>query len=219
MEILKVAAKERAGLGKSYVRKLRSQGWIPAAYYGHAMETRHIEINVREFGAILRSGKVNHLIDLQFAGESGESLAVVKEVQHDVLTPGHLLHVDFLHVAMGEKVTVECPVEIVGTPVGVKDEGGVMEQPTRSLTVECLPGNMPEHISVDVSELHIGDSVHAEDVSAPEGVTITTNPSEVIVAVHHAAKEEAAPEAGEAAAEGEGAEGAQGAAEEEAAAE
>lgn len=198
MEILKVTAKERKGLGKTYVRKLRNQGWIPAAYYGHGMETRHIEINVREFGAIIRSGKANHLINLQFAGDSGDAMAVVKEIQHDVLTPGHLLHVDFLHVAMDEKVTVECSIEIVGTPVGVKDEGGVFEHPARVVTVECLPMSMPEKITVDVSALHIGDSLHVEDLVAPEGVTITASPMDVVAAVHHPAKEaEAAVEVAE----------------------
>jgi large subunit ribosomal protein L25 len=175
------------------------------------MGSQSIEVDAREFGAMVRARQTTHLIDLGIDGGDGGSVAIVKEIQRDVLKPGHLLHVDFQHVDMNKKVTVQVPIEIVGVPVGVKEEGGILEHHVRHLTVECMPLKMPEHIRVDVSGLKMGEAIHISDLSVTAELEIKGSPEEVLASVQHPAKE---PEPEEmVAAEGEAAEGAGGEAE------
>ncbi len=118
MDIIKLTARPRDGLGKSYTRKARAQGWIPAIYYGHNFEPVKIEVNHREFSAIVRSRKQNHLIDLGIGKSTEDSIAVIREVQKHVLKDSNFFHIDFLHVAMNEKVVVDCRIEISGVAIG-----------------------------------------------------------------------------------------------------
>jgi large subunit ribosomal protein L25 len=215
LNVVKLKTRPRQGKGKSYTRKIRRQGWIPGIYYGHNMEARCIEVDCKDFGALVRGGKTTHLIDLGLSEAEGESVAIIKEIQRDVLLPGHIEHIDFQHTAMNEEVTVECPVEIVGEAIGVKEEEGVLSRPVHHLTIHCLALNIPERISVDVSGLHVGEAIHVRDLKVAD-VTIRNSPDEVVASVTHATKIEepvVAPEAE--AAEGEAVEGE--AAEEEAA--
>ncbi len=182
MDVIKLNARERAKTGKSYTRKARASGWIPAVYYGHNEPVKHIEVNARDFGALIRAKQTTHLIDLGFE-ENG--VAIIKEIQKDVIKQGVYKHVDFQHVSMSERVTVDVPLEITGTAIGVKDEDGLLEHPVRSVSVECLPGNIPEKISIDVSELHVGDSIHVKDLKI-EGVVLKDSPEEVLAVVTHA---------------------------------
>jgi large subunit ribosomal protein L25 len=223
LDIFKLKARPRTGTGKKHTRKLRQQGWIPAVYYGHDRPSVNIEVDCKEFGALLRARK-GHLIDLCLSEKEGDSVAIIKEVQRDVLLPAHIVHIDFQHASMDEPVTVEVQVEILGTPIGVLEEEGVLNHPAQHLTVHCLPGDIPEKISIDVSALHIGDSIHVSDISIPN-VEIRHSAEEVVASVTRASKiEEALPPAAEGvegeavegeAAAGEGpAEGAEGASEE-----
>ncbi|HEX7511087.1 MAG TPA: hypothetical protein VF335_07300, partial [Chitinivibrionales bacterium] len=123
-----------------------------------------------------------------------------------------VLHIDFQHVAMDEKVTVKVSVELVGIPVGVKDQAGVLGNPAKFLNIECMPVNIPEKISVDVSALKIGDSIHVRDIVVPDAV-IKDSPDEVVAVVIFASVEEEKPKETTVAAEGaEGAPVAEGAA-------
>jgi large subunit ribosomal protein L25 len=159
------------------------------------MDAQPIEVDVAEFGAIVRARKTSHLIELGIEGADGGSVAIVKEIQRDVITPGHLLHVDFQHVDMNKMVTVQVPVEIVGVPVGVKEDNGILEHHVRHLTIECMPREMPEHIPVEVSALNVGDSIHVRDLSLTEGLEIKDSPDEVLAAVLQPTKEEPVAEA------------------------
>lgn len=184
MDVVKLDARERAGTGKSYTRKARASGWIPAVYYGHNEPVKHIEVNAREFGALVRAKQTTHLIDLGL-GDDGVSVAVIKEIQKDVIKRGVYKHIDFQHVSMGERVTVNVPLEIVGTPVGVKDEDGLLEHPVRVVSVECLASEIPEKVTIDVSGLHVGDSIHVKDVVV-EKLVLKDAPEEVLAVVTHA---------------------------------
>lgn len=184
MDIIKLKARGRTGIGKSYTRKVRSQGWIPAVYYGHNRTTKVIEINDRDFAAIVRAKQTNHLIDLSLPGEENDSIAVIKEVQRNVIKDNVFFHIDFLHVNMNEKVTVHVPVHLKGIPAGVKDDGGILNQHLRHLTVSCLPADMPEFIDVDVTALTIGHSIHVRDISV-EKVEIKDPKDDVIAVVGH----------------------------------
>jgi large subunit ribosomal protein L25 len=206
LDIIKLKTRPRTSAGKSYARKIRQEGWVPAVYYGQDRKPVNLEIEKKEFATLVRGKKLTHLIDLGLSGESGASIAVVREVQRHVLNDDLFLHVDFQHVAMDKKVTVDCPLELVGIPIGVKDSNGVLGNPVKSLQIECMPTKIPEKITIDVSSLAIGDSIHVRDVTVPD-VTIKASPDEVLAVVTHPTREEevvkpeaAVPEEGVAAA-------------------
>lgn len=187
MEIVKLQARERSSVGKSYTRKARAQGWIPAVYYGQG-EPRKIEVPHREFAAVVRARQTTHLIDL---GLGAGSIAVIRETQRHVLKDDVFYHLDFFHVDMSKKVTTDVHLEFVGVPVGVKDDGGVLGHPLKAVKVECLPADIPEKLSVDVSALKIGDSIHVRDISVPN-LTLKHAPDEVLAVVTHPTREAAA---------------------------
>jgi len=198
LEIVKLQARERGSVGKSYTRKARAQGWIPAVYYGQG-EPRKIEVPHREFAAVVRARQTTHLIDL---GLGAGSIAVIRETQRHVLKDDFFYHLDFFHVDMSKKVTTDVHLEFVGVPVGVKDDGGVLGHPLKAVKVECLPADIPEKLSVDVSALKIGDSIHVRDISVPN-LTLKHAPEEVLAVVTHPTRESSAAAAtaeGEAAA-------------------
>jgi large subunit ribosomal protein L25 len=199
LEIIKLKTRTRTGTGKSYTRKTRANGWVPAIYYGKTTDPVCIEVDEHEFAAIVRKRHLTHLIDLGLGKTQEESIAVIKDVQRHVIKDSFFYHIDFQHVALTEKVTVHCPVEIVGTSVGVKDENGVLGNPVKSLTIECLPMNIPDKITIDVTGLHVGNSIHVRDLMVPD-ISIKDAPEEVIAVVTHAAREVADTPA----AEGEG---------------
>lgn len=205
MDIIKLKSRVRSGRGKSYTRKARSGGWIPAVCYGQGQQAEAIEIDARDFGRIVRAKQTTHLIDLGLGDGGVESPSVIKEMQRDVLRHGHFVHVDFQRVSMTEKITVTIPVEVVGVPVGVKEGGGILEHPAREISLKCLPSDIPEKITVDVAKLGLGDSVHIRDLQVANA-EILDSPDEVVAAVSVPAKEVALEAATEAeAAEGEGA--------------
>jgi large subunit ribosomal protein L25 len=198
LEIVKLKARERSSVGKSYTRKARAQGWIPAVYYGQG-EPRKIEVPHREFAAVVRAKQTTHLIDL---GLGEGAIAVIRETQRHVLKDDLFYHLDFFHVDMSKKVTTDVHLEFVGVPVGVKDDGGVLGHPLKTVKVECLPADIPEKLSVDVSALKIGDSIHVRDISVPN-LTLKHAPEEVLAVVTHPTRETAAaPAEGDAAAAG-----------------
>jgi large subunit ribosomal protein L25 len=189
VDIIKLKARPRSGAGKSYTRKVRTQGWIPAVYYGIGREPMTIEVDKKEFSAVVRGRKLTHLFDLGLSGGQGATIAVVREVQRHVINDDLFLNIDFQHVAMDKKVTIDCPLDLTGIPVGVKDAGGVLGRPVKTLTIECMPTEIPEKISIDVSHLEIGDSIHVRDVKVPN-IVIKASPDEVLAVVTQPTKEE-----------------------------
>ncbi len=209
MDVINLKARLRTGSGKSYTRKIRNVGWIPAVYYGHNRETKNIEIDAREFAAIVRGRKTTHLINIELPGEKSDGTSVIKEIQRNIIKDNLFYHVDFQHVAMDEKISVNIPIHIIGTAIGVKEDGGILNHPKRTILVECFPGDIPEYVEVDVSELKIGDSIHVSEFSVLNA-EIKDTPEDVVAVVVHpqAVVEEVpqAPEEGEEGAEGEAAE-------------
>ena len=189
MEIIKLKARPRSGSGKSYTRKIRLQGWVPAVYYGVGREPMTIEVDKKEFSAVVRGKKLTHLFDLGLSGGQGASIAVVREVQRHVINDDLFLNIDFQHVAMDKKVTIDCPLELTGIPIGVREAGGVLGRPVKTLTIECMPTEIPEKLSIEVSHLEIGDSIHVRDVKIPN-VVIKASPDEVLAVVTQPTREE-----------------------------
>ena len=168
---VKLKAEARTNVGRSGVRKLRARGIIPAVIYGGKVKPQSLQVAARDINAMMShaSGE-NVLVDLEIAGEKSNRAALVQEVQHSPVR-GEIVHVDFHAISMDETIQAEVPLEPTDTPVGVKTFGGLLEQSLRSLAIECLPRDLPDRITVDVSQLNIGDSIHVREIQLPSGVT------------------------------------------------
>lgn len=162
-------ASRRGTGGKGAARKLRGTGKVPAVLYGHGDRTESLAVDAHELELLLQHvNPENTLIGLDIDGSRADVL--VREIQRHPYRP-EVLHVDFLLVHGDETLKLDIPVRLTGTPVGVLDEGGVLDQVLYELHVECLPRNIPDAAEVDISGLHVGDSARVGDVSIPN-VTI-----------------------------------------------
>jgi large subunit ribosomal protein L25 len=179
--------------------------------YGGAGEAKSLSVDPKEVTGIIRShGGVNTIFELKVEGDSATEDVMIKEYQIEPV--GHnLLHADLIRVAMDKELTLDVGVELVGTPMGVKTGGGMLDFVSRTVEISCLPKDIPETIVVDVSGLDIGHYLRAGDLKVPEGVTLVSDTSLVLVHIlepraEEVPAEEAAVE-GEAAPEGAPAEG------------
>src|SRR5213596_3976633 len=168
---VKLKAEPRTNVGRSAVRKLKTRGFIPAVIYGGKEKPQPLQVAARDINAMMShaSGE-NVLVELEIAGEGSTRTALVQEVQHSPVG-GDIRHLDFHAISMDQMIEAEVPLEPVGTAVGVKTYGGLLEQSLRALAIECLPGDLPDRITVDVSRLNIGDAIHVRDIQLPPGVT------------------------------------------------
>src|SRR5438552_6779929 len=157
---VKWAAERRDAIGRAAVRKLKARGVVPAVVYGGKEKPEPLQVLRRDVSVMLShaSGE-SILVELEIAGEKTTRSAMVQEIQHSPVG-GNVLHIDFHAVSMDETIHAEVPLEGVGIPNGVKNFGGLLEQSLRSLAIECLPRDLPDRITVDVSALNIGDSIH-----------------------------------------------------------
>lgn len=165
-------AQGRDTFGKNEARRTRASGRVPAVVYGALSgqgerKAQPIAVNPKALLRILHSG-ANTLISLNVAG-SGESKVLIKEYQLNPVTHA-VLHADFYQVAMDRAIKVTIPVLVKGEPKGVKQQGGILEFVRREIEVECLPGDIPEHVEVDVAELMVNQGVRLRDVATdPNG--------------------------------------------------
>lgn len=158
--LLELEKREKTGTG--YVKKLRREGKIPGVFYFHGKESIPVTVLRKSLQEIM--GKESSLIDAKFAN-GDKRKCIVRNVQFDPIDHS-ILHVDLMGILMSEKITVTVPIHISGTPAGVKNEGGILQQMMREIEIECLPNDIPEVIELDVSELNIGDSLHATAIQA-----------------------------------------------------
>jgi large subunit ribosomal protein L25 len=181
----KLTVQTRAEVGRNAIKKVRKQGLIPGVIYGVGHEPINLEVNGRQLSTVLaHSSSENIQLELEIVdGENKRnSLAMIQEVQHHPLQR-RILHVDFHAVSATEKITAEVPIETTGEPVGVKTGGGLLEHVLRDLEVECLPGDLPERIQVDVTNLDVNQSIHVKDLQLPAGVEAITDGDLTVVAV------------------------------------
>ena len=173
---VKLKAEPRTNVGRSAVRKLRARGLIPAVMYGSHNKPQPLQVTARDINAMMsQASGENVLVELEIVGEGSSRTALVQEVQHAPVG-GDIRHVDFHAISMDEMIQAEVPLEATGTAVGVKTFGGLLEQSLRALAIECLPANLPDRITVDISQLNIGDSIHVRDIQFPQGVTPKVQP-------------------------------------------
>jgi large subunit ribosomal protein L25 len=174
-------AARRTETGKGAARSLRRDGRIPGVVYGHGEDTLSISLDAHDFGKLISGISVeNTVLELKIDG-AADSRALIREVQWHPYKPV-ILHVDLYQVHAGEKVHLEIPVRVEGNPLGVRDQGGVLQQVRHELSIECLPKDIPERITIDVSELEIGDSIHVRDIEVP-GATILADGDLTLVTV------------------------------------
>lgn len=180
-----ITASSREGTGKGPARRLRAQGMIPAAVYGEGGEASAVAINAKELATILRSGSGQNTI-FKIAlpqGEGEPANVIIKDYQVDPIK-GRLLHADLLRLSMTTLTRVDVSVETLGEPAGVKTDGGILEVQLREIEVECLPGDIPQHLQVDVSHLQIGDHVTVADlVYDREKVKVLADEHQIVAGV------------------------------------
>src|SRR6266481_8214110 len=201
---VKLTAERRETTGRSAMRKLKQRGIIPAIVYGGKDKPQPLQVSRRDISVMLShaSGE-NILVELEIAGEKSSRMAMIQEIQHSPVG-GDVLHVDFHAVSMDEKIEADVPLETTGIANGVKNFGALLEQSLRVLAVECLPRDLPDKITVDVSALDIGDSIHVREIKLPDGVVAKVPPdlTAFSVAAPIAEEEPVTPEAEAAAAAG-----------------
>jgi len=193
-------ATTRDSRGKNEARRLRVAGRIPAVLYGGAGGAVPLSVDPKALSRILHSGSgVNSIISLDVQGQ-GVTQVLVKEFLLEPIKHS-MLHADFYRLQMDKAITVTVSIVLKGEPKGVKLQGGVVDFPGREVEVECLPGDIPENLTIDVSDLMIGQGVRLKDLSTGAKWTPVSDPDTLIVHVIAAKVEEAAPEAAAAAAE------------------
>ncbi len=165
----KLSARPRDERGKGAARRLRAAGRVPAVIYGHGEETRALTVDARELERLFSSiHRDNTVINVSIDGEKADVKALVREVQAHPFR-GHILHLDLYQIHAGERITLAVPILLTGTPEGVK-LGGILQHSLNDLEIRCLADQIPEEIRIDVSHLGIGDSVHVNELTLPEGV-------------------------------------------------
>ena len=203
MAIVPLAGRVRAGVGKGPARQARRDGEIPGVIYGAGETPTALAVPKKAFEQALKTAHAggNVIVALRLDG-AAEQTAIIREVQRDPISHD-ILHLDFHHISLTEKVTVEVTVHLTGIPDGVKNGGGILEHITREVEIECLPTQIPQHLELDVSKLGIGDSIHVRDLVIPNAeilsdadVTIATvvPPTVMVDPVPGAASAAAEPE-------------------------
>lgn len=178
-----LAAEKRDGTGKSVTRKMRVAGKIPAVVYGAGQESMPLTLDAHDALQLFQSISVeNTIISVTIEGEDEPLETLVREIQIHPLRQ-HILHVDFLAIQRGVAIEVEIPVKFEGTPSGVRDGGGILDVILHDLRVRCIPSLIPEEIVLDITGLEVGESLHADRVSMPEGVELVTEGIRTICSV------------------------------------
>ncbi|MDX1494445.1 MAG: 50S ribosomal protein L25/general stress protein Ctc [Longimicrobiales bacterium] len=176
-------AEPREATGKGAARKMRQDGQVPAVVYGRDADTLHLKLNTHDADHLFRHISVdNTIVELSLEGEKEPIQTLVREIQTHPWK-GHILHVDFYRIQAGVEVDVEVPIHLMGTPVGVKMEGGVLEQALHDLPLRCIPSKIPEVIEVDVSGMEVNDVLHVYDLEFEEGVEVTISTDRTICSV------------------------------------
>ncbi|HEY4102004.1 MAG TPA: 50S ribosomal protein L25 [Gemmatimonadales bacterium] len=217
MQHVNLAAESRTDTGKGAARSLRRQGKVPAVLYGQALEARPLTVEHRALGKLLELiGGEAALLDVSIDG-AAPVRALVREVQRNPVRRSDVIHLDLYAVVADKPIVVEVPVHIIGTAEGVRNQGGVLDHHLHRISLKVLPGDIPDHIEVDVTNLTVGHAIHISDISVLVGEIMNDGDVSVVSVV--VTRAEASAETPEAAAgepevikKGKGEEGEEGAA-------
>jgi large subunit ribosomal protein L25 len=170
MATVSLSAKARDTIGTGNARKLRQGGEVPAVIYGHSREAQSLSLNSRELEKLLTQiAGTSTVVELSIEGKTARTL--IREVQRHPFKR-QVLHVDFQELVAGEKVTLRVPLRFHGTPAGVRESGGILEETMHQVSLRVDPANIPDHIDVDVAALTIGHSIHVRDLALPQGAEV-----------------------------------------------
>ncbi|MCP5004103.1 MAG: 50S ribosomal protein L25 [Planctomycetes bacterium] len=185
-QVLQVEIKKE--LGSRAARRCRRSGQVPAILYGHKQENLMLHLNAKAFVKALDTGVKT--VNLKW--DNSGAIALVKDVQFDTFGR-KVLHADFVRIDLSEKVSTKVPVVLHGVSPGVR-EGGILDHAMKEVEIECLAGEIPENIRINIEDLVIGKSIHAKDAVLPPNVRILGNSDNIVVSVHFASEEKALSE-------------------------
>lgn len=192
-EVVTAAARE-GKFNKNAARRVRAKGKIPAVVYGAAEPAVAIEVDPKQIQRILHSESGhNSIFDLEINGSTAKTKAMIVDWQYEPLK-GSLLHIDLKRIALDKPIRVEVPIQLIGIAVGVKSQGGILDQVLREIEIECLPSDIPGHIDVDVTELAFGTVLRVADLPHSDKLKFLTD-EDATVAHITSVKEEVAPAA------------------------
>ena len=165
----KLEATKRTSWGSAVSRRLRRDGRVPAIVYGHETEATSVAVDARElYGVLHTEAGLNAVINLNVEGSEVTTLA--REVQRDPVR-GNIIHLDFIRISLTETVAAEVSVEYEGVPIGVRDDGGIVETIRATVNIEALATDIPPNITIDINDMTIGDVLRVADLPRLEGVT------------------------------------------------
>ncbi|MCS1352378.1 50S ribosomal protein L25/general stress protein Ctc [Mechercharimyces sp. CAU 1602] len=186
----KITAEKREGKPRSIITRLRRSGRVPGILYGVGTDNQLLHVDEGEMKRLLHNEGLSSVVSLQLGQQPFN--VMIRELQRDHVK-GHFVHVDFEAISMNEVLEVDVPLELTGTPIGEK-ENGVLEQPLRTISIRCLPSDIPDSLSVDVQALDVGDSLAVKDIAIQSGIEVLTDENEVVATVttpqHNVAAEE-----------------------------
>ncbi len=180
-----INVKRRVRMGKSGSKAIRNEGNIPAVIYGKGSESISIVVNPTELKeALSTDAGENTLLEMHIKDGDKEikKLSLLREVQMDYIT-NKSIHLDFMELDMNKTFSLKVPVKIIGKPIGVHEEKGLLEEILREIEIECLPSDIPNVFEVEVSELHINDSIHVRDIEVSDKINVLDDPSSTVVTI------------------------------------
>src|SRR5213595_3934063 len=191
-QTVSLAASPRQASGKGAARQIRFRGKVPAVIYGHGRDTQALELEAKALEKALTGVEpASTIIELAVDGKAAVK-TLIREIQRHPLRPD-IIHVDFYEIHAAEKVKLKIPVHLVGSPDGVRNAGGVLDQVTREVEIEVLPENIPDRVELDVNALKIGDSLHVRELTIPNAKILTEADLTIATVVPPRAEEVAAP--------------------------
>ncbi|MDP2939618.1 MAG: 50S ribosomal protein L25 [Candidatus Omnitrophota bacterium] len=192
MKEIDLIVNARKETGKNKAKALRSSGFIPGVVYGEGKKSQSIQLDKKTFLRLLKSQKgENIIINLTVESDGKKSRGIpviIKEMQHNPVSD-ELIHIDFNQISLTKEIKVKVPIVAKGEPIGIKQEGGLLDHLLWDLEIECLPTQIPSNIEVDVSNLKINDSIHIKDLVVAQGIKILHDPDLVVLSVVPPVKE------------------------------
>ncbi len=193
METIFLDVEPREELGRGKVCDLRRKGFIPAVVYAQGKEPQALKVSSSELLRLIHQHRIESVV-INLKVKDDKKLkaraCLIKEIQYEPVH-GKIMHVDFNEISLTKAIKVNVPVVARGEPVGVKQEGGSLEQILWEIEVECLPTNIPKEIEVDISQLKIGGSIHIKDLTLPPDIKVLNDPGAAVLSITEPMKEEA----------------------------
>ena len=193
MEETKLNVQIRNEIGRRETKKIRHLNFVPAIVYGENKKPTSIKVERGAYEKIIRAHHganiLFHLNVMEGEKKVRDYSAIVREEQHDPVQD-HLLHIDFQRIALDKEIELDVKIVPKGDAIGVKKDGGSIDQPMHELDIICLPTNIPVQIEVDVTNMLIGDAVHVADLKLPAGVKTKHDPASIVLSIVPPMKEE-----------------------------